>query len=202
MCIFTFDFAGYYSIIDNAIARAATTFNGEDSIDYDGTLSRVLSQQNISSVKVGGVQMGINWQLSRNWLVTSNLNIQKGKESYPDSTETYSPTHVAPLFGSTHVFFTTENIKIDLYANYNGEINYNNLALSERADSHLYAKDGNGNPYAPSWWTLNLKTSFSASKYLIVDAGVENILDKRYRPYSSGITAPERNVIVALRIKI
>lgn len=199
---FTVDFAAYYSVIDNAIGRAPYTFNDEDSIDFDGTLSRVLAQQNISSVKVGGVQVGLNWQVSHNWLLTSNLNIQKGKETYPDSTNTYSPTHVAPLFGSTHVLFSTGNIKIDLYANYNGEINYDNLSLSERADTHIYAKDGNGNPYAPSWWTVNLKTSFEAAKYLTVDAGVENILDKRYRPYSSGITAPGRNVIVALRIKI
>jgi hemoglobin/transferrin/lactoferrin receptor protein len=199
---FTFDGAGYYSVIDNAIARASTTFNGEDSIDYDGTLSRVLSQQNISSVKVGGIQVGFNWQVSQNWLITSNLNFQKGKETYSDSTETYSPTHVAPLFGSTHIQFTLETIKIDLYSNYNGTIQYYNLALSERADQHLYAKDENGYPYAPSWWTLNLKTSFTAAKYLTIDAGVENILDKRYRPYSSGITAPGRNVIIALRVKI
>ncbi len=199
---FTIDFASYFTVIDNAIARAPYTFNGEDSIDYDGTLSRVLAQQNISSVKVGGFQVGLNWQVSRNWLLTSNLNIQKGKETYPDSADTYSPTHVAPMFGATHVLFSADNIKIDLYANYNGEISYDNLALSERADSHLYAKDSNGNPYSPSWVTLNLKTSFTAAKYLIVDAGIENILDKRYRPYSSGITAPGRNVIVALRIKI
>jgi len=199
---FTIDLAGYYTVIDNAIARAPYTFNGEDSIDYDGTYSRVLAQQNISSVKVGGVQIGLNWKLSRNWLVTSNLNVQKGKESYPDVSETFSPTHVAPLFGSTHVLFSLENIKMDLYANYNGEISYDNLALSERADSHLYAKDSDGNPYAPSWGTLNFKTSFNALKYLIVDAGVENILDKRYRSYSSGITAPGRNVIVAIRVKI
>lgn len=199
---FAVDMAGYYSVIDNAIARAPSTFNGEDSIDYDGTLSRVLSQQNISSVKVGGLQLGVNWQLSRNWLITSNLNVQKGKETYPDVTETYSPTHVAPLFGATHVLFSVDNIKIDLYANYNGEINYDNLALSERADSHLYARDGDGNPYAPSWATLNLKTSFNAAKYITVNAGIENMFDKRYRPYSSGITAPGRNFVFALRVKI
>jgi hemoglobin/transferrin/lactoferrin receptor protein len=199
---FTFDFAAYYTLIDNAIARASYTFNGEDSIDYDGTLSRVLAQQNISSVKVGGVQVGLNWQISHNWLLTSNLNIQKGKETYPDSASTYSPTHVAPVFGSTHVLFSFDNIKLDLYTNYNGEIGYNKLALSERADSHLYAKDGDGNPYAPSWWTLNFKTSFQAIKYLTIDAGMENILNRRYRPYSSGITAPGRNVVFALRIKI
>lgn len=198
----TIDFAGYYSFIDNAIARATFLFNGKDSITYDGTLSRVLAQQNISSIKVGGVQVGLNWQISRNWLLTTNLNIQKGKETYPDSVNTYSPTHVAPLFGSTHIIFSIGNIKMDLYANYNGEIAFDNLALSERADRHLYTLDNHGNPYAPSWWTLNFKTSFKAAKYLVVDAGVENILDNRYRSYSSGVTAPGRNIMIAFRIRI
>jgi hemoglobin/transferrin/lactoferrin receptor protein len=199
---FSFDVAYYYTVIDNAIARSTFTFNGQDSIDYDGTLSRVLAQQNISSVKVYGVQVGLLWKLDKNWQVTSHLNWQQGRETYPNESETYSPTHVAPLFGSSHIIYTNKTVKIDLYANYNGRINFNDLALSERADSHLYAKDSDGNPYAPEWGTLNVKASFQASKVLTVDAGFENILDKRYRPYSSGITAPGRNAIVALRIKL
>jgi len=89
-----------------------------------------------------------------------------------------------------------------VYANYNGEISYRNLSLSERADVHLYAKDADGNPYAPAWATFNFKSSFMVTKYVTMDAGVENILDKRYRPYSSGITAPGRNFIFALRVKV
>lgn len=196
------DAAVYYTLIDNAIARAPDTFNGADSIIYDGVLSAVLSQQNISSVKVAGFQLGLRWNIARYWLLTSHLNYQKGKETYPGSTETYSPTHVAPLFGATHLIFSWNALQVDLYSTYNGEISYDNLALSERADRHLYAKDANGNPYAPSWWTLNLKTSFQAARYLTVDAGIENMLDKRYRPYSSGISAPGRNAIITLRFKI
>ena len=199
---FTLDFAAYYSFVDQAIARAATTFNGEDSIDYDGTLSRVLSQQNISSVKVGGLQVGLDWSVTQNLQVTSNINWQRGKETYPDSTRIYSPTHVAPWFGSTHIIFSKGTIKADLFANYNGSIDFKNLALSERADRHLYAKDRNGNPYAPSWGTLNFKASIIASNHFTVDVGMENILDSRYRPYSSGISAAGRNVLVALRIHI
>jgi hemoglobin/transferrin/lactoferrin receptor protein len=199
---FQIDLTGYYSIIDNAIARAPSKFNGADSIDYDSELSRVLAQQNIGSVKVGGIQAGISWKPFDQLTISSNLNWQRGKESYPDSSKKYSPTHVAPLFGSTHFVFNVNAIKLDLYANYNGEIAYKNLALSERADNHLYAKDKNGNPYAPNWATLNVKTTFTASKYLTVDAGVENIFDKRYRAYSSGISAAGRNVIIALRVKI
>lgn len=196
------DVAAYYTLIDNAIARAPDTFNGEDSIFYDGVYSRVLSQQNISSVKVAGFQLGLRWNIARYWLLTSHLNYQKGEETYPGVTETFSPTHVAPLFGATHLVFSWNDLRVDMYAVYNGEIGYDNLALSERADAHLYAKDENGNPYAPSWWTLNLKASFQAARYLTIDAGIENMLDKRYRPYSSGISAPGRNAIITLRLSI
>jgi hypothetical protein len=47
-----------------------------------------------------------------------------------------------------------------LYADYNGEIRYENLAPTEREKTTIYAKDENGKPYQPSWWTLNLNTSY------------------------------------------
>jgi hemoglobin/transferrin/lactoferrin receptor protein len=153
-----FDLAGYYTLLENAIARGATTFNGQDSIDYDGVYSRVLSQQNISEVWIAGIQLGLNWDLSDQIKVTSALNYQKGKELDPETNRDVPPTHVAPLFGSTHVMVRVSKFTGDLYANYNGEIGFDDLALSERADSHLYAKDANGNPYAPSWMTLNSET--------------------------------------------
>ncbi|HMO40105.1 MAG TPA: TonB-dependent receptor, partial [Saprospiraceae bacterium] len=36
---------------------------------------------------------------------------------------------------------------------------------------------------------------------LQLNVGVENLTDLRYRPYSSGITAPGRNLILALRAR-
>jgi hemoglobin/transferrin/lactoferrin receptor protein len=196
---FKLDLAGYYTTIDNAIARGTSTFNGQDSIDYDGVLSRVLSQQNLSEIWVAGIQAGVDWQFADRFKVSSTLNYQKGKEKDPETGRDFSPTHVAPMFGSTHFIYAQSKIKADLYANYNGEISADDLALTERADSHLYAKDNDGNPYAPSWWTLNAKGEFRLSEHLAFSAGIENILDKRYRPYASGISAPGRNFIVSIR---
>ncbi|MFZ6009107.1 MAG: TonB-dependent receptor, partial [Bacteroidota bacterium] len=193
------DLTAYHTTMDNAIARGPSTFNGQDSIDYDGVLSRVLSQQNIGEVQIWGVQAGIHWQLSEALAIRSNLNIQKGKEKDPTTGENFSPTHVAPTFGSTNFVYSRNRLRAELYAVYNGEIAYDDLALTERADRHLYAQDGNGNPYAPSWWTLNAKAQYGLNKYLSFSAGVENILDKRYRPYSSGITAAGLNFILSVR---
>lgn len=200
--VFTVDLSMFYTTIDNAIARGTTTFNGQDSIIYDGQLSQVLSLQNISEVYVYGVQAGISWDITHDLQLTSNINLQKGKEKDPATGRDYSPTHVAPTFGATHFIYKKNKIQADVYANYNGEISYANLALSERGDKHLYADDANGNPYSPSWATLNFKTSYKVHDHVSLDFGIENILDKRYRPYSSGISAPGRNFIVALRAKL
>jgi hemoglobin/transferrin/lactoferrin receptor protein len=196
------DGALFYSLIDNAIARGSFTLNGQDSIEYDGILSQVQAQQNISKVYVYGVQMGIDIQLAEGLNLGSTINFQKGKERDPETNRNFAPTHVAPLFGNISITFRKKKLTASVYANYNGEINYKNLALSERADKHLYAKDKNGNPYAPSWFVLNAKASYTFIDKITVDLGIENILDKRYRPYSSGITAPGRNFIVSLRAKI
>lgn len=88
---------------------------------------------------------------------------------------------------------------MDLYAVYNGEVSYDNLAEEERSKTYLYAEDENRNPYSPSWYTLNLKMSYQLSDLLLISGGIENITDQRYRPYSSGIAAPGRNFILSLR---
>lgn len=199
---FVVDIAAFYTSLENAIARGASTFSGQDSIVFDGALSRVLSLQNISRTYVLGVQAGIRWQIVDGLALTSHLNIQDGKEKDIETGRNFSPTHVAPLFGSTHLLYHKKVVTVDLYANYNGSISFDDLALSERADAHLYALDSNGNPFAPGWTTLNFKLALMVNKYLTVDAGMENIFDKRYRPYSSGISAPGRNVMITLRGRI
>jgi hemoglobin/transferrin/lactoferrin receptor protein len=194
------DFAAYYTVMENAIARANATFRGQDSIDYDGVRSRVLSLQNVNAITIAGIQAGMEFQLNNGFSVRSNANYQTGKEKSPGGGD-LPPAHVAPFFGSTHFIYDGGRFKTDVYADYNGSVRYAKLAASERADHHLYAKDNDGKPYAPAWWTLNIKCSAPLGELFILDAGVENILDKRYRPYSSGISAPGRNFLICLRVK-
>lgn len=196
------DAAFYYSTIDNAIARGAFLFNGADSIDYDGVRSAVLAQQNISQIRVGGVQVALQWTISRSVQLTSNYNYQKGQERDPDTDRFFSPTHVAPAFGATHVMVKKSGWKFDAYAMYSAAISFEDLALTERQDQHLYARDLLGRPFAPSWWTLNIKGEYAITSSFVVTGGVENILDKRYRPYSSGISSPGINFILSLQFKL
>jgi hemoglobin/transferrin/lactoferrin receptor protein len=57
----------------------------------------------------------------------------------------------------------------------------------------------NGDPFSPNWYTLNFKAMYQFHTNFSVSAGIENLTDQRYRPYSSGMVAPGRNFIISLR---
>jgi len=66
----------------------------------------------------------------------------------------------------------------------------------------IYAADANGNPFSPSWYTLNFRTQYKVNTNTTLTAALENITNQRYRPYSSGISAPGRNLVLALKYKL
>ena len=86
-----------------------------------------------------------------------------------------------------------------MFANYNSELSFNQLAPSEIEKDYIYALDGNGNPYAPSWYTFNFRTQYQISNSTTITASLENITDQRYKTYSSGIAAAGRNFILSLK---
>ena len=79
---------------------------------------------------------------------------------------------------------------------------FNQLAPSEIDKDYIYAKDNNGNPYAPSWHTLNFRSQYKVNDKTSVIATIENITNQRYRTYSSGIAAPGLNLILALKYSL
>ncbi|MGB3083675.1 MAG: TonB-dependent receptor, partial [Saprospiraceae bacterium] len=78
-------------------------------------------------------------------------------------------------------------------------VSYANLNEEERQKPVLYAKDSNGDPYSPAWYTLNFKAMYQFHQHLSVSTGIENLTDQRYRPYSSGLVAPGRNFILSFK---
>lgn len=196
---FKIDFAAYYTLLDNALARRNFQFNGQDSVLYDGEMSQVQAIQNISKAYVYGVQAGIEFSFGKGFGLNSNISYQYGEEQSEDSLVYYPKSHLAPTFGSTHITYQRRNLKFDFYSDYNAGYSYEDLALSERNDDAIYAKDENGLPFVAAWYTLNFKAAWYINKNLAFNIGVENIADNLYRPYASGISAPGRNLILTLR---
>ncbi|WP_250433414.1 TonB-dependent receptor plug domain-containing protein [Hanstruepera flava] len=190
------DLATYYTYLDNALVRQDYTLNGESEIIYDGELSTVQAIQNASEAHIYGFELGLKINFSDAFKLTSQYNVVGGTED--DHGVDVPVRHVTPNFGNTHLIWSKNRLKVDLFANYNGELSYNQLAPSEQVKDYIYAKDSNGNPYAPSWYTLNLRAQYNFNKGLLVSGGLENITDQRYKTYSSGIASPGRNLVISL----
>lgn len=193
------DLSAFYILLDNAMVRRDYTLNGQDSIMYDGEMSQVQAIQNAAQAWVYGIQADLEANLPAGFGFSSHFSYQKGEEELDDNT-TAPLRHASPWFGTTHVTYNRDRFKADFYANYNGEISYENLAPSERDKAYIYAIDADGNPYSPSWYTLNFKVLYQFTDFLMLNAGVENITDQRYRTYSSGIAAAGMNFIASVKV--
>lgn len=194
------DMATYYTFLDNALTRSDFTLNGSSQIVYDGELSNVQAIQNVSKERIYGFEAGIQFRVSETMKLLSQYNVIGGTQ---DNNGLELPVrHVVPNFGNTHVVWQKDKFQIDAFLEYNNELSFDQLAPSEQSKDFIYALDNNGNPYAPSWYTLNLRSQYRFSNSTTITAALENITDQRYLTYSSGITAPGRNLIVSLKYSL
>lgn len=195
------DVSAYYTILTNALVRRDFTLNGQDSIVYDGVLSQVQAIQNAAKANIYGIQAGFEWKLLKDLQLSSDINFQTGQEELDDGSTSPS-RHAAPLFGITRLAYKKGPFRTMVYCQYQGTRKFEDLAIEERSKDEIYAKDAEGRNYAPGWYSLNAKISYDYKDIFVCTAGIENITDQRYRPYSSGISGAGINYIASVAYTI
>lgn len=197
---FILDVATYYTYLDNALVRRDFTVNGESEIEYNGELSNVQAIQNASKAWIYGIEVGAQVKFSEHLELTTQYNVIGGTEE--DNGIEVPVRHAAPNFGNTHLVWQNDQFQFDVFAVYNNELSFYQLAPSEIEKDFIYALDENGNPYSPSWYTLNLRTKYKITEAATVTASLENITDQRYKTYSSGMASPGRNLILSFQYSL
>jgi hemoglobin/transferrin/lactoferrin receptor protein len=180
----------FYNWLNDAQVIAPIKYNGLDSMNIDGVNYQTLAPTNTGHAYIWGVQGSILAQITHAFSIVSNITYTYGF----DKTNDVYLDHIPPVFGMTSFRLEVKKFKGDFYVIYNGWKRLSQYSPSGE-DNEAYAT-----PYGmPSWYTLNLKLSYQIIKYINVTVGMENILDENYRKFASGISAPGRNLIVALR---
>lgn len=188
----------FYTWVDNAMVRRDFTFNGQDSIIFDGTLSKVVALVNTGEAYIYGFNLEMEARLSDSWATQASVTGTYGK----DKTNDEPLRHTTPLFGKASIIYQHNKLRAQFSVDFNGPRFRKDIPSSEIDDKpFLYAKhqsdpslDG-----TPGWYTLNLKGAYQVHRNFKVSGGIDNILDKHYRPYSSGISAPGINFYLALQ---
>ena len=207
-----FDFAVYYTHLYNSMIRSPFSLmvNEDDpnssviidQIIYDGELSDIYAIQNGSKSWIYGFETGLKINISDNFNFKTQYNYLNGEQRDLEESANTSVRHVSPHFGNVHFIYSKLKTKIDLFFNYNSKLPFSKLSSSERDKPYLYALDNNGNPYSPAWHTLNLRALYELDKNFLFTVSLENISNKLYRPYSSGISAPGTNFIFSVNYRL
>lgn len=188
--VFNVEVTGFYTLLKDAFVVKPTTYNGQDSIVFDGTLSAVQSMQNAGNATIYGLEGNFLAKLTGSLSLRSSLTYTYGHVKDDD----VPMDHIPPLFGITSLKFNLKKFNADFYARYNGWKHIADYSPSGEDNESYATEDG-----MPSWYTLNLKAGYQINRYIGLQAGVENILDVHYRNFASGISAPGRNIFVTLR---
>ncbi|MFA5970951.1 MAG: TonB-dependent receptor [Lentimicrobiaceae bacterium] len=184
------EITGYYTLLANAFVTRPFLYNGQDSIEFDGTLCAVQAMQNTEKAIIYGFEGNLLAQITKSLSLRSSLTYTYGHVK----TEDVPLDHIPPMFGLTSIKLELSKFTGEFYARYNAWKHIKDYSPSGE-DNEAYATvDG-----MPAWFTLNLRAGYQFNRNISLQAGIENILDKHYRNFASGISAPGINVFVTLR---
>jgi hemoglobin/transferrin/lactoferrin receptor protein len=168
------------------------TFNGKDSIVYDGNLSQVFANQNKQQGFIYGASSNLTTNLDEHFNLQCGLNYTYGRLK-TDSINT-PLDHIPPFMARLSLSYKTEKFKAVFYSNYNGAKELKDYLLNGEDNEQYATPDG-----MPAWMTFNISASYKIHTNIDFNFAIDNILDTQYRVFASGMNASGRNFIISVR---
>ena len=183
----------FYTWFNNAIVVSKYNWNGQDNIMYQNVLSAVYAPQNQASAKLYGLNLNGKIKLFYNTLLQGTYTYTKG--TYNNGTTSMPLDHIPPAYGRVGLKKGDDKFNVEGFVLFNGWKRIRDYNLNGE-DNEIYATpDG-----MPSWMTVNFSSYYTPNKKLSFGLQIENIADKNYRYFASGISAVGRNFIVSCRL--
>jgi hemoglobin/transferrin/lactoferrin receptor protein len=213
----------YFTYLTNAIVRTDHLLNGSDTLLYDGLYYKVITNSNASLATIQGISLNAYSDLPGKFAFMGTFNYLKGT----DITNNVPLGHIPPFFGKvslSHVFklgnsgragsetnnqpglspTSSENpvfrgiLTNEIFIHYSGRKYWSDMTPYGE-DNEEEAIFGEG---FPAWYTLNFRSHYRINEQFEIQFSIENIFDRFYKTFASGIGAPGRNFIFSLRISI
>ena len=189
---------GWYTDFTNVLTTRFSHFNGQDSITYNGNRARVSTIDNGAKAFIYGFNTSLKALLTKGLELTTQYTYTYGR--LKESPKDYPLDHMTPAYGKTALTYVAEKWNAEVFTLYNAAKQSKNYNLRGE-DNQLYSADPI-NGFTPSWMTANIRGAYSFTKTLKVQMALENIFDKFYRVFASGLSAPGRNLSLTLRVSM
>ena len=185
----------FYTWFNNAIVVSKYNWNGQDNILYQNVLSAVYAPQNQASAKLYGFNLNGKLKLFYNTLLQGTYTYTKG--TYNNGTTSMPLDHIPPAYGRIGLKKGDDKFNVEGFVLFNGWKRIRDYNLNGE-DNEIYATPEG----MPSWMTVNFSSYYTPNKKLSFGLQIENIADKNYRYFASGISAMGRNFIVSCRLSL
>lgn len=184
----------FQTLLDNAIIRENFMLpNGSEYLIDEGDSLRIVANVNAAKARVRGISINVQCLINKHLTLKGSTNYIRGISINDDGTE--SPlAHIPPLYGKIGLEHKSSKHQTQIMWRYNG-----------RKPLDQYGGSSDNPEYATSegslaWNTWNIYYTYNIrSKYRLA-ISLENIFDKHYRTFSSGVSAAGRNISVTLGV--
>lgn len=193
----------YYTLVDDVIMKVNTDQNWV--LNPDQQFSDIRTNENVGNAEIYGATFSLSARLASNFTIESDYTLIKGR-----NIDTNLPfTHIPPSFGKTAFYADFEGWRASFFILYNGKKAIDEYDIVSGTDNESespieWIMTDEGNYIAdyqgtPAWYTLNMSAMYRISESFKIQLALENILDKHYKTFASGLSAPGRNFILTLR---
>lgn len=198
---FQFGLNTYYTLLHNYIARGDFAMNNQNTIIYDGVVATTYANINNKNAYIAGGTFHYQGSITRNIKTQGSLTYTNGK-SYDKKMPLSS---IPPVFGNVELSYHYKKFQTALNYRFNATKMVEDYNVEEGIDNIEQT------PYitatekyygTPKWSTLNFNTSYQFSERLSAIFKIDNIFDIHYKEFASSISAPGRNYICSLLLKL
>jgi hemoglobin/transferrin/lactoferrin receptor protein len=178
----------YHSTLSDAITVRPTTYRGQNVITFGGEDYLPLTTVNVAEAQVWGLS-GYAQASMGPWSVRGSAAYTEGR----DLTLRLPLDHIPPFMGQLRTAWEQQRWRLETDVLLNGWKRIENYSPSGEDNPQYATPDG-----MPAWWIWNVRGSYKIGKHWRVQAGIENLLDQRYRVFASGINGAGRNVTLGV----
>lgn len=188
-----FEVEGYASFVKGLVATNASTFNGSDSIFFDGVMSKVVTNTNLDDALVYGIESECQITFPNAIQLLTRLSTTKGKYR----NRTASLDHIPPLFAYAELNYSAKRLYSSISVLYNAKKPSSEFGIYGEDNLNYTLPSG-----APSWYVFNFNCRYQFNKRMTLMVGVENLLDQYYRRFASGVDGAGRSFNTTLKINL
>ena len=190
----------YYTLLSDYIMRDNFLINNSSTILYDGEEGDIVANVNKGEAYIVGSTFSFQGNIKTNYTAKGSLTYTKGKAYDTD----YPLSSIPPLFGSLSLGYEKERLQANIIWRFNSKkkaSDYNLIEGIDNFEQSPYNPITQNYTGTPAWNTFNFNINYKLNQKITCYLNLDNILDIHYKEFASAISAPGRNISVALLIR-